>query len=208
MKKINVLNLYAGIGGNRKNWTAVNVTAVEYNEEIAAIYSDLHPEDEVIVGDAHQFLEKNWDKYDIIWSSPPCQSHSKVRMMASKGGSYDAVMPDMKLWSEILFLKHFRGKRPWVVENVKPYYEPFVEPTQKLGRHMFWCNFNLPYEKIEDGLTHNERGSSKKGFFDLSGYKIKHRKDQIIRNCVNPELGSYVPGHALEHLKLLNQKQV
>lgn len=30
-----VLNLYAGIGGNRKLWTDVDVTAVEINPQIA-----------------------------------------------------------------------------------------------------------------------------------------------------------------------------
>ena len=35
-----VLNLYAGIGGNRKLWTDVEVTAIENNESIAAIYQD------------------------------------------------------------------------------------------------------------------------------------------------------------------------
>ena len=33
-----VLNLYAGIGGNRKLWGGVEVTAVELNPDIAAIY--------------------------------------------------------------------------------------------------------------------------------------------------------------------------
>jgi len=28
--------------------------------------------------------------------------------------------------------------------------------------------------------------------FDLTKYKIKHRKDQILNNCVNPDLGLYV----------------
>jgi hypothetical protein len=35
---LKVLNLYCGIGGNRKLWQNVDVTAVEYNEEIASIY--------------------------------------------------------------------------------------------------------------------------------------------------------------------------
>ena len=35
-----VLNLYAGIGGNRKLWTDVEVTAVEMNPQIAKIYQD------------------------------------------------------------------------------------------------------------------------------------------------------------------------
>jgi DNA (cytosine-5)-methyltransferase 1 len=186
-----ILNLYAGIGGNRKLWTNVDVTAVEFNEEIASIYRDHFPNDTVIVGDANEYLRKHYKEFDFIWSSPPCQSHSKVRMMASKGGSYDAIFPDMKLWQEIIFLQHF-FKGTYVVENVQPYYEPLVKPSVKLDRHLIWSNCDIPYKKIDDGLTHNERGSSKKGFFDLSKYRIKHRKDQIIRNCVNPELGNYV----------------
>jgi len=53
---VRVLNLYAGIGGNRKYWENVEVTAVEYNEEIAMIYKDHFPNDNVIVGDAHELF--------------------------------------------------------------------------------------------------------------------------------------------------------
>ena len=38
-----VLNLYAGIGGNRKLWQDVDVTAVELNPQIAKIYQDFFP---------------------------------------------------------------------------------------------------------------------------------------------------------------------
>lgn len=186
-----VLNLYAGLGGNRKNWTDVQVTAVEYNEEIAVIYKDFFPDDFVVVDDAHRFLERHYKEFDFIWSSPPCQSHSKVRMMASKGGSYAAVMPDMNLWSEIIFLQNF-ATCPWVVENVKPYYKPFVEPTQVLGRHYIWSNIDIPYIDLKDGLKHNERGMHHKGFFDLRPYKLSHRKDQIIRNSVDPRIGEHI----------------
>lgn len=191
-KMIKVLNLYSGIGGNRKLWENVEVTSVEYNEEIASIYKSFFPNDNVIIDDAHKYLEKYYKEFDFIWSSPPCQSHSKVRMMASKRGSYDAIMPNMNLWSEIIFLKHFCNEIKWVVENVKPYYEPLVKPNQRLGRHLIWSNFDIPFKEIEDGLTHNERGMSHKSFFDLRGFKTKHRKDQIIRNCVNPDLGKYI----------------
>jgi DNA (cytosine-5)-methyltransferase 1 len=67
-----------------------------------------------------------------------------------------------------------------------------LKPTQKLGRHLLWSNFEIPFAEIKDGLSHNERGSSEKGYFDLRKYKTKHRKDQIIRNCVDPNLGQYV----------------
>ena len=53
---VRVLNLYAGIGGNRKYWENVEVTAIEYNEEIANVYKQLHPNDNVIVADAHEYL--------------------------------------------------------------------------------------------------------------------------------------------------------
>ena len=75
-----ILNLYAGIGGNRKYWGDEDeVTAVEIDERIAKIYKDNFPNDNVIVGDAHQYLLEHFREYDFIWTSPPCPTHSKVR---------------------------------------------------------------------------------------------------------------------------------
>lgn len=87
MKK--VLNLYAGIGGNRKLWEDVSVVAIEINPEVAKIYHDFFPDDVVIVADAHQFLLDNFAFYDFIWSSPPCISHSDIRRAGIHGGLYD-----------------------------------------------------------------------------------------------------------------------
>ncbi|KKL95901.1 hypothetical protein LCGC14_1849900, partial [marine sediment metagenome] len=54
--KLKVLNLYAGIGGNRQLWPKeCEVTAIENNKEIAKIYQDFFPDDKVIVTDAHQY---------------------------------------------------------------------------------------------------------------------------------------------------------
>jgi DNA (cytosine-5)-methyltransferase 1 len=51
-----VLNLYAGLGGNRRLWPDDwQITAVEYDENIAAYYRDRYPKDELIVGDAHSY---------------------------------------------------------------------------------------------------------------------------------------------------------
>lgn len=75
-----ILNLYAGIGGNRKLWgNEHEITAVELNPEIAKVYQDLFPKDTVIVTDAHEYLLRHFQEYDFIWSSPPCPSHSKAR---------------------------------------------------------------------------------------------------------------------------------
>ena len=60
-----VLNLYAGIGGNRKNWTNVEVTAIELNPQIAKIYQDFFPNDKVIVADAHQYLLDHFIEFDF-----------------------------------------------------------------------------------------------------------------------------------------------
>ena len=59
MKKIKVLNGYAGIGGNRKlipeiivihgETYKIEVTAVEINQKTARIYQDFFPNDKMIV---------------------------------------------------------------------------------------------------------------------------------------------------------------
>ena len=113
-----VLNLYAGIGGNRKLWEDVDVTAVEHDYKIAAIYKDFYPNDEIIIGDAHQYLLENYNKYDFIWASPPCQSHSSFRQnICVRFRGTEPEYPDMKLYQEILFLK-YNAECSWVVENV------------------------------------------------------------------------------------------
>jgi len=194
--KIKVLNLYAGIGGNRKLWKNVDVTAVENNEEIANIYKDFFPEDNVIITDAHQFLLEHFQEFDFIWSSPPCPSHSKFRFMTTKmnhpSQKRPIIYPDMNLYQEIIILKHyFKGK--WVVENVRSYYEPLIEP-QICSRHYFWSNFNIPDIKIQQHnfIKKHHNALSVISNFDLSNYKIKHRKDPLLRNCVLPELGLHI----------------
>jgi len=72
-----VLNLYAGIGGNRKLWEDVDVTAVEWDEDIAEVYQENFPNDNVVVDDAHEYLKNNYRDFDFIWSSPPCPTHSR-----------------------------------------------------------------------------------------------------------------------------------
>ena len=194
MKTIKVLNLYAGIGGNRKLWEGVEVTAVEYREDIAAVYSCYFPNDKVVIGDAHKYLLEHYEEFDFIWASPPCQTHSKARMWGFKNNNkVEKKYPDMSLYQEIIFLKHyFTGK--WVVENVDPFYTPLIQPAKKLGRHLFWSNFRISDTKIKEADIN--RGTSAEFIelhgFDLSKHKLKTRKDQIYRNCVHPETGLHI----------------
>lgn len=200
-----VLNLYAGIGGNRKLWKEVEVTAVEYNEEIAAIYKENFPDDTIIIGDAHEYLLRHYNEFDFIWSSRPCQTHSRARMWASKGGRYDPKYPDFTLYEEIVFLQHFAGCK-WVCENVIPYYEPLVTPVISIDRHLFWSNFKIDPVEIErkDAQTWGITSNSIVYGFDISKKKIKHRKDQILRNLINPELGLHVFNCAINKKNIIN----
>lgn len=65
-----ILNLYAGIGGNRKLWEGHEVTAVENDTNIAAVYKKFYPDDELVLADAHQYLLEHFREFDFIWSSP------------------------------------------------------------------------------------------------------------------------------------------
>ena len=188
-----VLNLYAGIGGNRKLWKSVDVTAVEHNPDIAEIYGDLFPNDTVVVGDAHAYLLEHYDEYDFIWSSPPCPTHSQYRYnVGVRAKGYKGIYPDMKLYEEILFLK-YHGDAKFVVENTVSYYAPLVTP-QIVSRHYLWANFIV--EDIElptTGIGNKNKIHDLEIFlgYDLSGYKLKNKR-QILRNCVNPHLGLHI----------------
>lgn len=190
-----VLNLYAGLGGNRKLWDGVEVTAVELDERIAAVYQRLHQNDTVVVGDAHQYLLDHSDRFDFIWSSPPCQTHSK--MAKATRHKHIRRYPDMSLYQEILHLQHF-FKGQWVVENVVPYYAPLI-PAKRLGRHMYWSNFDVgDYEEpIPKDFINLANLAGKKKLMDWLGihyeeniyYGNNHCPAQILRNCVHPNEG-------------------
>ena len=188
-----VLNLYAGIGGNRKLWEGVDVVAVENNKEIAKIYQDFFPDDEVIVADAHNYLLQHFKEFDFIWSSPPCQSHSSFRKnICVRYRGTEPIYPSMDLYQEILFLRHhFKGD--WVVENVKPYYESLIKPSFILQRHYFWSNKKIKEKEFKTDLIRKAQipDLQQKYGFDLSSYKLKNKR-QILRNCVEPELGLYI----------------
>lgn len=205
MDKIRVLNLYAGIGGNRKLWPddKIEVTAVEIEPKIAKIYQDFFPNDHVIVADAHQFLLDHFKEFDFIWSSPPCPTHSRMNSFQQAQG-YETRYPDMRLYQEIILLKSwFKGL--WVVENVISYYEPLIKP-QLSNNHYFWANFKIPNLKAEPRGIKNEsrretHHSTKEfnfeekiecnaeGFDAVLNMVLPNKfKRTIINNCVNPKL--------------------
>ena len=196
---MNILNLYAGIGGNRKLWQDVEVTAIENNEQTAEIYQGFFPKDKVLVCDAHQYLLEHYKEYDFIWSSRPCQTHSVTNNFLNAQGIIR--YPDMGLYEEIIFLKHwFKGK--YCVENVISYYKPLIKPY-KIDRHYFWTNFHISSFKtnrkfnIANART-TTRQDGKEYDRTLEQYhgiilpKNIPNKRLLLRNCVLPELGLHI----------------
>ncbi len=194
-----ILNLYAGIGGNRKLWGDEHeITAVESEQYIADAYTKLFPNDTMIVGDAHQYLLDHHTEFDFIWSSPPCPSHSRLNTQLYVQGYIR--YPDMALYQEIIFLKQFY-KGQWLVENVEPYYRPLIAPTTLLARHCFWSNFYIPIIKKKSAKIEYAEWEqlSKELDINVSFMERKHRR-KVLRNAVHPEVGL--------HILLSAQKQV
>mgnify|MGYP003673661002 FL=1 len=185
-----ILNLYAGIGGNRTLWGSEHdITAIEINSEIAGIYRSKFPNDKVIVTDAHYYLLEHYKEFDFIWSSPPCPSHSKL-CYSQNTKQYT----DVTLYQQIILLKSwFKGK--YVIENVIPYYDYLVEPSFIIGRHPFWSNFNVtPLEVKNIDVAR----STTKEMSEYLGIPIPRYKAGItLRNSVEPKTGLHILNSAL-----------
>tara|TARA_R100000329_G_scaffold50557_2_gene46629 strand:+ start:11900 stop:12559 length:660 start_codon:yes stop_codon:yes gene_type:complete len=215
---VNILNLYACLGGNRYKWgNDHNITAVEWDEDLANLYQERFPNDKVIVSDAHQYLLDHYKEFDFIWSSPPCPTHSKVRVTQKNRDFYNPKYPDMNLYQEVIFLQeHFEGK--YVVENVIPYYKPLIE-AQERGRHLYWANFILPPSidrKESKGFMCGQKNQEKVKlceFHDidinfLESYKGKQDKRKLVRNMVDYEVGKIILDAAIGIVKKANEDQI
>ena len=213
MSKLKILNLYACLGGNRYKWgDEHDITAVEWDEELARLYQERFPNDTVIVADAHQYLLDHYKEFDFIWSSPPCPSHSRARYWNSS--NYDTktkpIYPDMKLYQEILFLEHYyKGK--YVVENVIPYYEPLIQ-AKKRGRHLYWTNFNLPSDLGDRRFAISSAKNEVDGLCKFHDYNFRQYKGtqpmtKIARNLVDYEAGKTILDTVLGIRRKENIKQ-
>lgn len=216
-----VLNLYAGIGGNRKFWDKdhtgldLEITAVEIEPKIAAIYQDFFPQDKVIVADANQYLLEHFGEFEFIWSSPPCPTHSRMENI-HYGQGYDVRYPDMKLYQEIILLKYRFSEREresnnkFCVENVISYYEPLIKPIES-SSHYFWTNFWFSPAKNITRKINTGFKDSKNKFKDkraemlginLDKYDIAQSlKEKMINNCVEPEIGLHILNESTRNIQ-------
>jgi DNA (cytosine-5)-methyltransferase 1 len=198
MEKTKILNLYAGIGGNRKLWVDCSVTSIECNEKIATIYKNNFPGDYIIITDAKKYLQDNFSNFDFIWASPPCQKNSKMALFNSSKIKH---FPDLSIYELYIFLKQFfKGK--FVIENVKPFYVPLIKPSCIIGRHYFWSNFEisiLNFPNLANFInlsTIRESEILKKWLgiqYDSPVYYMKnHNPCQVLKNCVHPLIGEHI----------------
>jgi DNA (cytosine-5)-methyltransferase 1 len=216
VKKYKILNLYACLGGNRYKWDEVSnnleITAVEWDEELALLYQERFPNDKVIVADAHNYLLEHYQEFDFIWTSPPCPTHSRARYWGFGANGKMPIFPDMKLYEEIIFLQHHcKGK--YVVENVIPYYEPMLNPLER-DRHLYWTNFRLP-NKLSD--RSNSGSLNQKSVmqdlcnfhdYDFRKYKGKQRMLKVARNLVDYEAGRTILETVLGMVRQQNTNQI
>tara|TARA_R110002020_G_scaffold100467_4_gene237486 strand:- start:143 stop:787 length:645 start_codon:yes stop_codon:yes gene_type:complete len=194
---VRILNLYACLGGNRYKWGDKHeITAVEWDEELARLYQERFPNDKVIVADAHQFLLDHYKEFDFIWSSPPCPTHSRINISQYTRESWKPKYPDMALYQEVIFLEYYyKGK--YCIENVIPFYNMLI-PAKKRNRHLYWTNFNLPNvlsRRKNPDLSRTKNlvdALSKFHDYDFRKYKGKQSVQKIARNLVDYEAGKTI----------------
>lgn len=193
-----ILNLYAGIGGNRVYWTGHDITAVEINPYIAEVYKQRFPNDNVVVSDSLSYLEARFREFDYIWASPPCQSHGQYRHnVGVLGKGFSPVLPDMSLYSIVVFLRTYsRGK--WSVENTIPYYEYLIPPTIVLQRHPIWANFPIPCKLFPGDKIRTRNKITDFQEAELLRNSPIANKRQVLRNQCSPEIGLYVLEQAIK----------
>jgi DNA (cytosine-5)-methyltransferase 1 len=156
---------------------------VDINDEVLKVHKLLNPKSQVVQRDAYSFTDDELGEFDFIWASPPCQSHSRANHI------WKCYNPDMRLYDLIRQL-HRVGK-PFVVENVIPYYEPPIPPSYRVDRHFLWTNIRAPLfiEKLPRKPLDRMGIRELARFHDVPLKCLKLLKNtdkrQVLRNMVN-----------------------
>lgn len=140
--KIKILDLFCGLGGVARGFQTYLIEngidfeyhAVDINPRILLAHKIINPYSLTIKRDAYSFTDEELKKYDFIWASPPCETHSIAILWKKE-------KPDMRLYE--LISKLYNLGKPFIVENVKPYYNPPIKPTSKVCRHRLWSNLKI-----------------------------------------------------------------
>ena len=187
---LKILDLFAGFGGTTRGlqkWLDENNISYEYyaidiDKQTLKVHKYWNKKSIVIQRDAYTFTKDELREYDFIWASPPCQSHSRAQVI------WKRRKPDMRLYTLICKL-HQVGK-PFIVENVVPYYKPPIMWDYKIDRHIFWTNLDLSDVRVNI----KRKPIYKMSLHELAEYHgipykyvriYKGDKRQALRNIVN-----------------------
>ena len=148
---LKILDLFCGIGGVARGFhdylqehqIKYLYVASDIDKDVLKAHRALNPLSNVILRDAYTFNIDELKRYDFIWASPPCETHSIAGIWRGK----ERNNPDFRLYKLIEIL--FDANIPFVVENVKPYYNPPIKPTSTINRHLLWSNLRIPKIKIK-----------------------------------------------------------
>ena len=147
---LRILDLFCGLGGVARGFQTFLIEngidfeyyAIDIDDRILKAHKVLNPRSIVIKRDAYSFSDEELRNYDFIWASPPCETHSIMGVWKRKVDT----KPDMRLY-ELIDKLYDLGK-PFVVENIKPYYRPPIRPTSRANRHILWSNLEIPPIKV------------------------------------------------------------
>lgn len=189
---LRILDLFAGLGGVAKGFQKYldergieyEYIAVDIDPLVLRAHKCINPKSQIVQRDAYSFTDDELEKFDFIWASPPCQSHSRANHI------WKRYNPDMRLYDLIRQLQ--RVGKPFVVENVIPYYEPPVKPNYRIDRHFLWTNIKTPLfiERVERKGLHKMSIGELAEYHDVSLRCLPrewstYQKRQALRNMVN-----------------------
>ena len=140
---IRILDLFSGLGGVARGiqryldeqGLEYEYIAIDIDPIVLEIHKKLNPKSIIMQRDAYTLSKEELKEYDFIWASPPCQSHSRLNVF------WRRFNPDHRLWG--LINKLYQTYKPFIVENVHPYYKPPIKPKTKIDRHLFWSNLPI-----------------------------------------------------------------
>lgn len=214
-----ILDLYGGLGGTARGIQLVlekkgikfEYIVIENNLKVAEAHRRNNPESKVIVADIKDWLDKITE-FDFVWASPPCHTHSQLQMI-NKGRRHKTKLVDWSLWHVIDIFQRAETI-PFVVENVKVWYNEPFKHNFKLDRHYFWTNLRLI------AFDYHKKPAKKWGNISVKDWQEYHQlepaatgdKRQQLRNCVHWSIAAGIFEQFLEpkilSIKHFLQKEV
>lgn len=203
-----ILDLFCGIGGTAKGFhDALKKYNIDYeyyvvdiDKRVLEVHRRVNPDSIPIIRDAYTFSKEELERFDFVWASPPCETHSVANFFLKR------YNPDLRLYDLIIRLKESGVK--YIVENVKPFYNPLIPYNFKIDRHVFWTNVfigfvnykrrpkQLPNMSVSDLLRYHDLP---KDVFD--GLDIPYRvKRKWLRNMVNHVLAYNIALYVIEYV--------